>query len=258
VGRKTVVFLTVIGDALAVAWKLAVLRLKGNSIGGGNTVLLANLYSTASDSVAQQDRYSPAHTDLTASAFFLAAFSSLVGASFDPALSSKLMETFSPWIVTLPNCFNPVVIRTRNTVYTDSNSADFTDNVDSEESRPNTIMFHLSQSLQLICSLTSLLCSSTILVFTTFLTVAPEALGSSQFMAQYISKRFGYPIAKTGYLETLRGFIHMAVLLFILPLLSNLLCDIVIQPSTICYSHVHQLHSQLSGHFAWRHHIWEL
>jgi hypothetical protein len=34
-----------------------------------------------------------------ASAFFLEASSALVGASFDPALSSKLMETFSPWIV---------------------------------------------------------------------------------------------------------------------------------------------------------------
>ncbi|KAJ5218038.1 uncharacterized protein N7498_000137, partial [Penicillium cinerascens] len=46
---------------------------------GGNTLLLANLYSIASDLVAQSDR---------ASAFFLVAFSSLVGASPGPGLQA--------------------------------------------------------------------------------------------------------------------------------------------------------------------------
>lgn len=59
-----------IGTSLSLAWQLAVLGLPSTIpvqfilagplfaiIGGGNTVLLANLYSIASDLVAQLDRY---------------------------------------------------------------------------------------------------------------------------------------------------------------------------------------------------------
>jgi PCFT/HCP family folate transporter-like MFS transporter 1/3 len=68
-------------------------------------------------------------------------------------------------------------------------------------------------------------------VLATFLTAAPEVLGTSQFLAQYISKRFDWPLARTGYLLTLRGVIHMVVLLFTLPLLSKVLLRY--QPSPV-------------------------
>jgi hypothetical protein len=60
----------VIGTSLALAWELVVIAfpkivqvqaiLAGplfTVVGGGNTVLVANLYSIASDLVAQSDRY---------------------------------------------------------------------------------------------------------------------------------------------------------------------------------------------------------
>ncbi|KAJ5140651.1 hypothetical protein N7448_004059 [Penicillium atrosanguineum] len=234
VGRKPVMILSVIGASLALAWELAVIAfpkivrvqaiLAGplfTVVGGGNTVLLANLYSIASDLVTQSDR---------ASAFFLMAFSSLAGASLGPALSVKLMETFSPWVAAfasffvnlialIPLFFIPETLSILKPASTTAN-----DNIGSEESHPNTFKFCLSQSFQLlIVSFASLKSYSIILVLATFLTVAPEILGTSQFMAQYISKRFGLSLARTGYLLTLRGVIHMVVLLFILPLLSKLL-----------------------------------
>lgn len=66
------------GASLALAWELAVIAfpkivrvqaiLAGplfTVVGGGNTVLLANLYSIASDLVAQSDRYPLTDTDFT-------------------------------------------------------------------------------------------------------------------------------------------------------------------------------------------------
>lgn len=158
------------------------------------------------------------------------AFSSLAGASLGPALSAKLMENFSPWVAAFASFFVNLIAlillffvpETLSISKPDSTTAD--DDVGSEESHPNTFEFRLSQSFQLlIASFASLKSYSMILVLATFLTVAPEVLATSQFMAQYISKRFGLSLARTGYLLTLRGVIHMAVLLFILPLLSKLL-----------------------------------
>ncbi|KAJ5429006.1 hypothetical protein N7491_006022 [Penicillium cf. griseofulvum] len=165
------------------------------SPGGGNTVLLANLYSIASDLVVQSDR---------ASTFFLLAFASLVGASVGPAISSICIEAFSPWVsafiaffvnlvALIPLFFVP---ETLSTLKQDSNS---------------------EQDL--------------LLWLATFLTAAPEVLDTFQFLAQYIGKRFDWPLARTGYLLTLRGVIHMVVLLFTLPLLSRVLLRY--QPSPV-------------------------
>lgn len=62
-------FLSVFGSSLSVAWELAVVAFPNlihvhailagplfTIVGGGNTVQLANLYSSASDLVAQSDR----------------------------------------------------------------------------------------------------------------------------------------------------------------------------------------------------------
>ncbi|KAJ5186107.1 hypothetical protein N7472_010947 [Penicillium cf. griseofulvum] len=160
------------------------------SPGGGNTVLLANLYSIASDLVVQSDR---------ASTFFLLAFASLVGASVGPAISSICIEAFSPWVsafiaffvnlvALIPLFFVP---ETLSTLKQDSNSEQ-----ESEDEPP-----------------------------------APEVLDTFQFLAQYIGKRFDWPLARTGYLLTLRGVIHMVVLLFTLPLLSRVLLRY--QPSPV-------------------------
>ncbi|KAJ5206688.1 Major facilitator superfamily domain general substrate transporter [Penicillium cf. griseofulvum] len=232
VGRKPIIVLSMIGTSLSLAWELAVIGLPRiisvrfilagplfTVIGGGNTVLLANLYSIASDLVIQSDR---------ASAFFLMAFASLLGASVGPAISSAFMETFSPWVPAFISFFVNLaaliplffVPETLSPSKRDSNSEQI--HPESEE-RPHSFRWYLSQSLHLSSSIASMKSPSIILVLATFLTAAPEVLGTSQFLAQYISKRFDWPLAKTGYILTLRGVIHMGVLLFTLPLLSKIL-----------------------------------
>lgn len=157
------------------------------------------------------------------------AFSSLFGASVGPAISSIFMERFSSWVPALISFFTnlgaliPLIFvpETLSLPKWDSNPEQ--DHEESEE-EPNNFRSHLSRSFHLlVSSIASFKSPSVILVLATFLTAAPEALGTSQVLAQYISKRFEWPLAKTGYLLTLRGVIHMGVLLFTLPLLSKIL-----------------------------------
>ncbi|KJK63126.1 MFS like protein [Aspergillus parasiticus SU-1] len=188
IGRKPIILLSTVGSQLALAWELVVIALQGtisvkliltgplfNVVGGGSTVQVAGLYSIASDLVPETDR---------ASAFFLMVLASLAGASVGPAISSKLMEIFSPWI--------PAILG----------------------------FFTLPIGL---CSFSTLKSTSIIVVLATFLTRMPEHLATSQFFAQYISKRFDWPLAKTGYLLTVRGIVHLVVLSLALPCLSKLL-----------------------------------
>ncbi|KGO77572.1 Major facilitator superfamily domain, general substrate transporter [Penicillium italicum] len=237
VGRKPIIILSMTGTSLSLAWELAVIGLPRlirvefilagplfAVVGGGNTVLLANLYSIASDLVVQSDR---------ASAFFLLAFASLVGASVGPAISSICMEAFSPWVSAFIAFFANLVAliplffvpETLTTLKQDSNSEQ------ESEDEPRNFPSYLSHLLQLGSFIALLKSSSLVIVLATFLTAAPEVLGTSQFLAQYISKRFDWPLARTGYLLTLRGVIHMVVLLFTLPLLSKVLLRY--QPSPV-------------------------
>lgn len=77
VGRKPIIVLSMVGTSLTLAWELAVITLPSifpvqlilagplfAVIGGGNTVLIANLYSIASDLVVQSDRYALTDTHL--------------------------------------------------------------------------------------------------------------------------------------------------------------------------------------------------
>ncbi|RAO74362.1 uncharacterized protein BHQ10_010374 [Talaromyces amestolkiae] len=233
-GRRPIILLSTVGSVLSLAWELAVISFQGtmpvqlilagpifNVVGGGSTILVANLYSMASDMVAATER---------ASAFFLMAFASLAGASVGPAISSGLMEIFSPWISALVGFFalliGPIVLVFIPETFHASkqDSSPEPDYAGLEEPQRNTFKSHLLQSLRLLqASLRLLYSPSIILVLATFLTRMPEILATSQFLAQYLSKRFDWPLAKTGYLISIRGIIHMVVLLVVLPLLSKVL-----------------------------------
>jgi PCFT/HCP family folate transporter-like MFS transporter 1/3 len=143
------------------------------------------------------------------------------------------MEAFSPWVSAFIAFFANLVAliplffvpETLSTLKQDSNSEQ------ESEDEPRNFPSYLSHLLQLGSSIVLLKSSSLVIVLATFLTAAPEVLGTSQFLAQYISKRFDWPLARTGYLLTLRGVIHMVVLLFTLPLLSKVLLRY--QPSPV-------------------------
>ncbi|PKY09062.1 MFS general substrate transporter [Aspergillus campestris IBT 28561] len=236
VGRKPIIILSMAGTLLSLAWELAVIAMPRiirvefilagplfAVVGGGNTVLLANLYSIASDLVVPSDR---------ASTFFLMAFASLVGASVGPAFSSIFMEAFSPWISAFIAFIVSLVALIPLFFVPETLSPSKHDSLSEQESEEEPRDFRSPLSLlQLGSSIASLKSSSLVIVLATFLTVAPEVLGTSQFLAQYISKRFDWPLASTGYLLTLRGVLHMVVLLVTLPLLSKILLRY--QPSPV-------------------------
>lgn len=157
-------------------------------------------------------------------------FASLAGASIGPAISSGLMESFSPWIPALVGFFAMLIgpgmlVFIPETFHpSKQDSTPEPDCGEMEEPQRNTFKLHLTQSLRLLrASLTLLYSTSIILVLATFLTRMLEILATSQFLAQYVSKRFDWPLAKTGYLITIRGIIHIMVLLVVLPLLSKVL-----------------------------------
>ncbi|KAJ5719578.1 hypothetical protein N7493_007156 [Penicillium malachiteum] len=234
IGRKPILVLAVIGSSLAVVWELAIVAfprlinvqtiLAGpmlTVLGGGSTVMLANLYTIASDLVDQPDR---------ASAFFLMALSRLVAASLGPAISSKLMQSYTPWIAALTSLFINLLslvplLFVPETLSTAKNTEPIDHDVmDSEQSEPGSFGYYISRSFKsLLASFSSLKSYSLVIVLSTFLPVAAEIMETSQFMAQYISKRFGWSLAKAGYLLTLRGVINLFVLLLLLPLLSKIL-----------------------------------
>ncbi len=156
------------------------------------------------------------------------AFASLLGTFVGPPIASKLMEAFSPWLPTLLTfavipigvsmiAFIPEtlpLVKQRSHHHGESD----------DEPQPSGFLFHLSHTfIRIKDSLAMLKSPSLLLVLASYLVRVPENLATSQFFAQYISKRFGWSLAGAGYLLTIRGLVTMAVLLVILPWLSKLL-----------------------------------
>lgn len=146
------------------------------------------------------------------------------------------MEAFSPWVSAFIAFFAnlvaliPLFFVPETLTLSKQGSSSEEDLAESEEG-PHSFRSRLYQSLQLGSSISLLKSASLILVLATFLTAAPEVLGTSQFFAQYISKRFNWPLSKTGYLLTLRGVIHMGVLLFSFLYFLRYSCDTSVHQS---------------------------
>ncbi|KAJ6036666.1 Major facilitator superfamily domain general substrate transporter [Penicillium herquei] len=166
-----------------------------------------------------------------ASAFFFLELGCLLGISLGPILASELMESYSPWtpailsMILIPFTFIPLFF-----------VPETLPSFKQESSKPNTgpeepqcpqsrkVTSYLKQSLHLFKeSLASLQSRSISIIIATCLILKPEFIGTSQFFGQYVSKRFNWTLAETGYLRTLRGITEMLVLLVILPALSKYL-----------------------------------
>ncbi|KAJ9485796.1 hypothetical protein VN97_g7573 [Penicillium thymicola] len=231
-GRKPIIYLSNTGTVLYLAYVLAVLKFSNllaieyillgplfTLIGGGSTVINAGLYSLASDLVPD--------TDITIS-YFVMAFGSLSGSSAGPAISSKLMEKYSPWLPILIGTlmvpasmgllvFLPEVITLRD---------DPLERDASEwgELSPSTFKSRFSQSWTgLKTSIQRLRSLPIVLILITYLRVNPEGIAYGQLLMQYVSKRFDWTFADVGYLLTARGITQMLVLLVLFPVISKLL-----------------------------------
>ncbi|KAF4761242.1 hypothetical protein N7455_002820 [Penicillium solitum] len=231
-GRKPIIYLSSTGSVVYLAYVLAVLKFSNllvieyillgplfTFIGGGSTVINTGLYSLASDLVPD--------TDITIS-YFVMAFGSLSGSSAGPAISSKLMETSSPWLPVLIGTlmvpasmgllvFLPEVITLRD----DSSERDVSE---WGEPSPSAFKSRFSQSwTSLKASIQRLRSLPMVLILVTYLRVNPEGLAYGQLLMQYVSKRFHWTFADVGYLLTVRGITQMLVLLVLFPVLSKLL-----------------------------------
>ncbi len=154
----------------------------------------------------------------------LAAF---VGNLLGPLLSSKLMETGSPWVpllivlIVLP-VGTSIIFFIPETLKVKPASED--DTVEGSQSFIASTKSHLEHTLaQLLESFAMLKSPPLAIILLTFLITMPTVLGKSQFFLQYFSKRFGWPLAKTGYLLSVRGIVSVFVLLVALPGVSKLL-----------------------------------
>ncbi|KAH9214752.1 major facilitator superfamily domain-containing protein [Leptodontidium sp. 2 PMI_412] len=233
IGRKPVYMISMVGTVLYLTSTMAILRFWRiipihliifcsifQVIGGGTQVLLAVLYSIAADVESSENR---------ASAFFLMALASFIGNLLGPLVSSALMEVASPWVPLLSAiALVPIGVSTfifiPETLQVKDSDDDDNDSIQDSPSAMSSIKSQARHTLtQLLESFTMLKSPSLAIVLLSFVVQMSLFFGKSTFFIQYFSKRFGWTLAKTGYLLSYRGIISVAVLLLILPGVSKLL-----------------------------------
>ncbi|KAG4434583.1 hypothetical protein IFR05_009939 [Cadophora sp. M221] len=232
IGRKPVYMISMVGTVLYLTSTMAILRFWRiipvqlivfcsifQVIGGGTQVVLAVLYSIAADVESSENR---------ASAFFLMSLASFSGNLFGPLISSALMEVASPWVPLLSAiALVPIGVSTFIFVPETLQVKDSDDDEDSIHENPSAMSSIKSQArhtlTQLLESFAMLKSPSLAIVLLSFVVQMSLFFGKSTFFIQYFSKRFGWTLAKTGYLLSYRGIISVTVLLLILPGVSKLL-----------------------------------
>lgn len=154
-------------------------------------------------------------------------FGSLAGSFVGPIVSSGLMQITSPWVPYLISfgimlLGAAVLLLIPETHSLRKLGADKLKPTDDETT--SVVRWHLGNGVaQLSESLDLLRRPALAVLLVTFLAPMPVSIGTSQFLVQYISKRFGWSLANAGYLLSLRGSVNMLLLLVILPSLSTML-----------------------------------
>ncbi|KAJ6070454.1 hypothetical protein N7467_011773 [Penicillium canescens] len=231
-GRKPIIYLSTTGSVLYVVWVLAILKFSNllpieyillgpllTVVGGGSTVINACIYSLASDLVPD--------TDITIS-YFVMAFGSLAGASVGPAISSKLIEQYSPWFPTLtgslivPASMGLLIVLPETITPRDQSSERAASELGKLSPRTLKTFFYQSWA-DLKTSCQSIRSFSIVLILITYLRVYPENVAYGPLLVQYVSKRFDWTFADAGYLLAARGIGQMLILLVLFPGISMLL-----------------------------------
>ncbi|PBP21250.1 hypothetical protein BUE80_DR007861 [Diplocarpon rosae] len=231
IGRKPVFLLSMVGVILAMSADFAVLRFWRiipihwiiytsivEVIGGGRPVTTSVLYAIVVDVHLPGNR---------ASAFSIIAVANFAANLGGPVVASRLVETASPWV---PLCATLVLLLVGTglisvipeTLPPKPEAAE--EDLPQEQSMISSIASHLQHTLaRLFESCTMLKSTSLTIILVTFLQYMPSVLGKTQFFLQYFSKRFDWPLARTGYLLSIRGVVSAFTLLGALPGLSQVL-----------------------------------
>lgn len=159
----------------------------------------------------------PADVCMQNVSFLFMEFAAFLGASAGPAMASRLMESFSPWAPVLLGSIG-VLIGLIFLVFIPEALSPPRRSSNHENAQHSTFNLHLLQSFHLLKD-------SIVLTLLTFLVCMPETMITSQFFAQYVSKRFGWSLTKAGYRLTGYSIIHMVILLVVLLLVSSCCYD---------------------------------
>ncbi|KAI0837195.1 MFS general substrate transporter [Hypoxylon sp. FL0890] len=229
IGRKPVVSIALLGILLNLFWCIVVLHFNnifpveliwlgaaGLLLGGGNALLVGIILSMITDSTTEEER---------AVAFMRLHVASLCGNLLSPALSSIMMERMGPWpsiwaaisaivISGITFLFVPETMKHHpSQVETHGPEAD--SEATGRESRVSHVIARFKESLSMVKS------PSLILLLLSCFGSAPTFAATLQFMAQFISMRYGIKLAQTGYVQSTYGIAQVIHAFIILPWLSR-------------------------------------
>ncbi|KAH8897364.1 MFS general substrate transporter [Thozetella sp. PMI_491] len=218
IGRKFVIVLALGGIALNLLcamvilwfWRVFPLQLVWISglfqlIGGGQAIIAGGVLSILSDIATEEQR---------ATMFLRMHIASLFGSLASPALASLVMSQTGPW---------PCLLAALCLLVAGAIIFSFVPNDLKKESVPKARPGEFKTIEQLREALSLLKSVSLTLLFLISLTTAPVSLSMLAFLVQFVSKRYGIPIAATGYIQTGYGLANMLFALLIIPWISKLL-----------------------------------
>ncbi|KAI0870186.1 major facilitator superfamily domain-containing protein [Hypoxylon argillaceum] len=186
-------------------------------IGGADPVVSATITSMAIDVVPESQR----------SAVFMRMHgSSMVGNLISPALASIMMSSTGPWppillaflLTSLPAFMIFLVPESLKHKKTDDNEPSSS----TLKARVTEGLGELKKSAKIFSS------SSMMIVLLITMLQLSLILCTHQFLAQFASKRYHIPIAKTGYIQSIYGVVFITVAFFIMPFVSSQ----ILKPST--------------------------
>ncbi|KAI2616835.1 MFS general substrate transporter [Hypoxylon sp. NC1633] len=229
IGRKPVFAVSSVGLNLnllliiAVGWFSDVLPTRLvwiASIGhlcGGQPVMSACIHSILSDVVPESRR---------SVTFMRLHVTSLVGNFISPALASAMMSSTGPWPVmaltlVLYVTATAMIALLPETVHQPLHPEESESQSTTSGARVLQGFSHLKDLLSFVRS------RSLALILPIFLLSMPVLVCTFQFMLQFTSKRYGIPLAQTGYILSVYGIAHIVVVLIIIPTVSNL----IVRPS---------------------------
>ncbi|KAI1468226.1 MFS general substrate transporter [Daldinia caldariorum] len=186
---------------------------------GGPSVIGACTYSIVSDIALESSR---------SIAFMRIHVASLSGNLVSPALASAMMSLTGPWpamwLTTVLWALTVVLITILPETFHRPSPSDDTAPVPAPTIKLRVIrgFAQLKDTFSIVGTI------SVTLVLCICLLSMPVVMCTLQFMAQYISKHYQIPLAKTGYIQSVFGIAHIVVVLLIVPGVSKL----VVQPTT--------------------------
>ncbi|KAL3424549.1 major facilitator superfamily transporter [Phlyctema vagabunda] len=237
IGRKPIFLLILVGYILSGLWTLNVmwfweklpLRLVWLSpvfqlIGGGDAVARVVFYAIATDVTTEQTR---------SNVFLITMCAGQVASIIAPAMAAISM-THSPWIpvivgYTILVFGSCLIFFVPETLHLHSGGAVLVADDFNREASPDgrvplakTLQSHINGGLQKLRESASIMTLPIVILLLTFLT-QPFSIQASEVFPRYISKRFSWTLARTGYLVSLRSAWSIAVLIAVIPSISHVL-----------------------------------